>query len=88
MDQKYTYRLHRTYLKLQKHCIRANYIHCRDKTEAEIVKKITEYLKYHKTSYAVYESYRYEKNGRSISVAVELLKYVGLGNYVKIGKVT
>ena len=75
-------------MKLEKHCIRSKYNHCKGKDEAEIVKEIAGYIKYHKTSYAVYESSRYQKNGKWINVAIELLKYIGLGNYVSIGKVT
>ena len=74
-------------VKLEKHCKRSGYAHCRGKTEAEIVKKITDYIKYHKTSYAVYDSYRYKENGKWIDIPIELLKYIGLGNYLSIGKV-
>ena len=74
------------YFEIKKHCIRSNYDHCKDKTENEIVKIITDYIKYHKSSYAVYKTFRYQQNGRSIDVSFELLKYVGLGNYISIGK--
>ena len=55
-------------------------------TEKTIVSKITGYMKYHKSSYAVYTNSGYSENERPIYVSVELLKYVGLGNYVSIGK--
>ena len=72
-------------LKLKKHCIRSFYPHCKGKTEEEIVRTITDYIKYHKSSYAVYESFSYQKSGKLIDVSFELLKYVGLGNYISIG---
>ena len=45
---------------------------------------ITDYLQYHKTSYSVYETFKYDKGG---NLHGEFAKLISMGNYVRIGKV-
>ena len=67
-----------------KHCIRERYVHCKGQTIKSIIKKITDYLQYHKTSYSVYETFKYDKGG---FLHTEFAKFISMGNYVRIGKV-
>ena len=73
-----------------KHCIRSQYNHCKGKTINSIIKSITDYLKYHKTSYSVYETFKYGQKSENMTEVTELLpafaKFIYIGNYVRIGK--
>lgn len=68
-----------------KHCIRSRYEHCKGQTVKSMIKSITDYLKYHKTSYSVYETLKYGTLGGYLHG--ELAKYISVGNYERIGKV-
>ena len=84
-------------IELLKHCIRSRYDHCKGKTIKNITESITDYLKYHKTSYSIYETLRYDKQNENLAhgnmfpntafLHSELAKYISVGNYVRIGKV-
>ena len=63
----------------------------------DIVESLTDYLKYHASSYAVYETFTYGNFPQRTfenhfvnmkkSITPELSKFISLGNYVSIGKV-
>ena len=80
---------------LLKHCIRSRYDHCKGKTIKNITDSFTDYLKYHKTSYSIYETLEYRKQSENMPhgnmfplfLHSELAKYISVGNYVRIGKV-
>ena len=82
-------------IELLKHCIRSRYDHCKGKTIKNITDSFTDYLKYHKTSYSIYETLEYRKQNDNMAhgnmfplfLHSELAKYISVGNYVRIGKV-
>ena len=80
-----SYRINHWNFEFFKHCIRSRYEHCKNQTIKSIIKSITDYLKYHETSYSVYETFKFGKRGGGIHV--EFAKFIALGNFVRIGKV-